>query len=139
MQDLIDTLRQHKYTPVVVSSDKADFKNCLNLSGKLSIREFFSVVKACDYVLTVDTGTLHIAGAFEKKTLALFGPIAGDWRCSTYRNCIFIQAECKCSPCADTQWVRKQDMYCNVNKHGCLDTIGIDLILQELKHLQRRK
>lgn len=132
--DLINIL-SNKYNVVLVSSKTKKSTLVNNLTGKLSLRELFSIIYLSDIILTVDTGILHIAGAFNKKILGLFGPICGSWRCSTYSNSIYIQAKTPCSPCADGQWVRQCDKYCKLNNHGCLDTININEILQKLNFL----
>lgn len=136
-QIIIDSLRS-KYNVVYVASEKFNVKNCINLSGQLNLRQYFSVINACDIVFTVDTGTLHVAGGLNKKVVALFGPVDGDWRCSTYKNCVYIQSKVACSPCADGQWVRGNDKECVRKNVGCLEYIPNYEIINELDTLLKR-
>lgn len=59
------------------SSDK-DIKNDLiiNLSGKTDLDEIIDYMDLCDYVITNDTGPMHIAASLNKKLIVLLGPIA---------------------------------------------------------------
>lgn len=45
----------------------------LDLCGKTSIKEFFSVIKNSDLVISVDTSAMHVAAAFNKPIVAIFG------------------------------------------------------------------
>ena len=87
------------YTPVILSADNTQFKGAINLGGKTSIRQLFALIEALDYIVTVDTGTLHVAGAFGTPTIALIGPIDASWRCSTYKNCYPLKPNIPCYPC----------------------------------------
>lgn len=87
---LADRLSEDK-TKVVFSGAKKDieFNNkvmelmknkAVNLAGT-TIKEFFSLINIADLVISVDTSAMHIAAAFNKPVVALFG--AGDpkvWR-----------------------------------------------------------
>ena len=58
-----------------------------NLSGKLDVRELCSLIKCSDLIITLDSASLHIAGALDKKCVALMGPVKKELRCSYYPNC----------------------------------------------------
>ena len=45
----------------------------LNLCGKTNIKEFFSVIKNSDFIISVDTSAMHVAAAFKKPIIAIFG------------------------------------------------------------------
>lgn len=45
----------------------------VNLCGKLSLQESASVLKQAALVITHDTGMMHVAAAFQKKTLSIWG------------------------------------------------------------------
>ena len=49
-------------------------KNILNLSGKTTLQELMAYFLKLDFLLTNDSGPMHIASAFNIPTLALFGP-----------------------------------------------------------------
>jgi ADP-heptose:LPS heptosyltransferase len=77
-----------------------NYKNLYNFTGNFpDIEDLFSIINYSDYVITVDTGIMHIAGAFGKKTLSIFGPTNPMFLSSPYNNMISIYSNRKCSPC----------------------------------------
>lgn len=48
--------------------------NIVNIAGKTSLPELFSVIKQCDLFISNDTGPMHIAAAQRVRTIGLFGP-----------------------------------------------------------------
>ncbi|MEN3047037.1 MAG: glycosyltransferase family 9 protein [Candidatus Hydrothermales bacterium] len=49
-------------------------ENIVDLRGRTSLRELFYIVKNSDYVITVDSMVSHIASAYKKKGVVIFGP-----------------------------------------------------------------
>ncbi|GIV27111.1 MAG: glycosyl hydrolase [Bacteroidia bacterium] len=50
-----------------------DCPNTINLCGKLNLHESAYLVKHSEFVITSDTGLMHIAAAFKKKIYSLWG------------------------------------------------------------------
>jgi len=138
VQRLIVELNKLKFTPVLIGNNKEPYSSFigsyLDLRGKTNLRQLFAIVWKLDYLITVDTGVLHVAGAFDTKTIALFGPIPAEWRCSTYKNCYPIQAPVPCSPCWDTQRVEPKNRHCvKYQLEGfCLYKIFPEMIIKKL-------
>jgi len=65
----------------------------------LSLRKTIALVAACDVVLTPDTSILHMAAAFDKPCIALFGPIDAMARCRHYKRITPVTADMGCIPC----------------------------------------
>lgn len=63
------------------------------------VKEFISIVNHCDFIISPDTASLHIAGALGKPMVGLFGPIKSDLRISNFKNAIGMDANTICSPC----------------------------------------
>ena len=85
----------------------------------------------------MDTSVLHIAGAFDKKTIALFGPIRPEWRCSTYKNCIPVRPNVPCVNCDDRQSISPDKCLCNRIKDACMKSIRPESIMKlVLKHFK---
>jgi len=55
-----------------------------------SLRESMRIVSIMDCVVTVDTGLLHVAGALDKKIVALFGSFNPELRCGYFKDCHVI-------------------------------------------------
>ncbi|RLI54453.1 MAG: hypothetical protein DRP09_13090 [Candidatus Thorarchaeota archaeon] len=138
VNELCKVLVKKRFYPVVVGVTKQDVEVGLNLTGQLTLRQLFAIVYEADFVVTTDTSTLHIAGAFDKKTVALFGPIPAAWRVSTYKNVRAIQAPVSCSPCWDYQRVAKQNRRCTYKGIGyCMYKISPVTIVRQLLKFKR--
>ena len=139
-QKLIDELDKRGYTVFTTSLRKLPLENCINLSQKLSsVRELFALIYIMDFVITVDTSFLHIAGAFEKPTVALMSIMPAEWRCSTYRNCIALEPQIDCFYCLGGQRVEPKKRKCWDGKLRCFYTIPIEKILESLEKLENGK
>lgn len=77
--------------------------NVVNLIDQTSIEEMVALISLSDVVVTPDTGSLHIAAALKKKTVALFGNINPRTRCSYYPTVqsLYPVGEFSCTPCWD--------------------------------------
>lgn len=73
----------------------------INLVGKLSLNELIQVVDSGDITISCDTGTLHMARALGKDTIAMFGP-------STLKDTSYFES-------------LKNVFYCNCPDRGCHD------------------
>lgn len=99
------------YLPEIRNSDQL-----INLAGKVTLREFIAICSVCDMYFGIDTAPMHIAAAWGKPTIALFGPSSsrnwGPWDNNLsdqpYLNNrgiqksgknIVIQRDWKCIPC----------------------------------------
>ncbi|AGF72112.1 heptosyltransferase family protein [Corynebacterium halotolerans YIM 70093 = DSM 44683] len=48
------------------------------LAGELSLTEFFAVIAGADLVVSADTGAAHLASAFARPSVVIFGPAAPE-------------------------------------------------------------
>ena len=53
---------------------KHHYLDWINLSGKISLREFIALVDKCQAMICADSFALHLGAALNKKQVALFGP-----------------------------------------------------------------
>lgn len=131
--------RLKKFLFVVVGNKELDiepFDNVVNLSGKTSIRDLISLVYISDMVLTVDTGTLHIAGAFNKKTVALFGPIPPEWRTSYYQSVYVLESKARCKYCFENPHRSRNYYHCTTDNYAwCLRAITPSRIAKKIQEL----
>ena len=86
----------------------------VNLTGKTTIGQLSTLVKGCAYLVTNDTGTMHIAAAVGTPTIGLFFAHAHPFETGPYSpGHLIFQARISCAPCSygvecnDTVCVRK--------------------------------
>ncbi len=122
---------------IVLIGDSSDMSFCddlfnlseakaVNLCGKTSLRQFFSLLDKSDLVICNDGGVLHAATALDKKIVALFGPsdekVYGPYPPSGKR--IVISKDFPCRPC----YHRFRVPECSYDNR-CLRQIEVDEVL----------
>ncbi|MDR3706885.1 MAG: glycosyltransferase family 9 protein [Capsulimonadaceae bacterium] len=72
----------------------------VDLTGKTSVRELSGVIEACDVIVTVDTGAMHMAAAVGTPLVAIFGStdpvVVGPYGPTPAR---VLNKRLPCSPC----------------------------------------
>lgn len=96
----------------------------------LNIRGIAGVMVHCDLVLCPDSSILHLAGALDIPTVAMFGPTHPDARINHYKNAVEIwevrgMAPCPCwyehCPISETCWSRVTP---EIITNKCVEHIG---------------
>jgi ADP-heptose:LPS heptosyltransferase len=76
----------------------------LNLCGKLDLNQSASIVRQAYKVITHDTGLMHIAAAFKKKIISVWGNTIPEFGMTPYlpseKSRIFEVKNLKCRPCS---------------------------------------
>ncbi|PMP97963.1 MAG: hypothetical protein C0169_01355, partial [Thermodesulfobacterium geofontis] len=67
--------------------------------GKLSLKDLAILIKDSKAVVSVDTGPMHIASAFKRPTVAIFGPTSPERTGPWAGKFKVIRAPLPCSPC----------------------------------------
>ncbi len=99
----------------------------LNMAGRTSIRQVMAVLNAADLVISNDSGPMHVAAAFDRPVVALFGPslhLAAYPFCSRYR---VVRKPVECAPCLKRQ--------CPKGHHRCMDEISVEDVLAAVDDL----
>lgn len=78
--------------------DENTGKRVLNLAGRLTLVELFSMIDKANLVVTNDTGPMHISFALQRPTVALFGP-ASPAQFGRNKNVYAVYKNVYCSPC----------------------------------------
>ncbi len=113
------------------------YEGTLDLRGTTTIREMFSIVYNCDAVITIDTSTLHVAGAFQKPCILLPNTIRGEWR--SYPETVIVAPKVPCYPCND-RIAKIKNTKCGLDLHGfCLGTIASQRVTKELRKILEKK
>ncbi len=103
--------------------------NAVNLAGLTDIKQLFSLVKRANLVVSVDTGTMHVAAALNRPVVALFG--AGNpviWRPYS-DNALYVCKNEICTSCMKHEC--KKDM-------KCMRAIRVEDVLERVEELLKR-
>ena len=120
------------YVASVVELLSSDAKRrIINLAGKLTFTEFIASLDLYDFMLTNDSGPVHLAWAQQLDTISLwgvgrpsfYGPRTGD-HSTLYR-------QLPCSPCL-YMFTSQVGQWCN-HRADCMQAIGVDEVWQTVK------
>lgn len=102
-------------------------KKAYDFSGR-TIKDFFSIIKNADSVITGDTSASHIASALDKPVVTLFGASNPDvWHPYTKKGKSIYKRE-KCTNCNKNFCFRLGD-----RKQECMNSITVKDVLNEVK------
>jgi len=74
-------------------------KRVANLAGETSLRELAELTRRARFIVTVDSGPMHLAAAAGARVVSLFGPTA-PWRTGPYGpGHVVVRKALECSPC----------------------------------------
>ena len=71
----------------------------INLAGKTTLREAIYLISQCRLFISNDSGLMHIAGALNIPTIALFGSTNPVTTAPAGNKSIIVRQEVSCSPC----------------------------------------
>lgn len=114
---------------VWIEKNLTNSKRLLNLCGKLSINQSAAIIKKSEWVITHDTGMMHIACAYQKKMIVLWGNTCPEIGFAPYQNpnAINISLKLDCKPCSKLGLNQ-----CPKGHFRCMKNITPDLVMKEL-------
>jgi ADP-heptose:LPS heptosyltransferase len=72
-----------------------------DLTGKTDLKQLSGLLKGCDYLVTNDTGTMHLAAALNTKIIGLFFAHAHPFETAPFSSGhLIFQARISCAPCS---------------------------------------
>jgi len=81
---------------IVVKNSRS---NALSVAGKTTLRELIEIIRNARFVITNDSGPMHIAAALGVPVFAIFGP-TNPMRTGPYGSShVIIKKDLECSPC----------------------------------------
>jgi len=131
IQKLIDALI--KYGDVYIfNNELTEFENCIQVYG--NHKNWFAGIKNMDYMIVTDTAHLHIAAAFEKPTIALFGSTNPLRVCKHYLNFkTIIQKESKGKKVCNLLGCNTACQKTGKAKYACMNGISVADVLESFK------
>lgn len=109
-------------------------ENVVNLVGKINLEQSSSLVKMAKSVLTNDTGLMHIAAAFHKNIVSVWGNTVPELGMYPYLpnekdKCHIVECkEVKCRPCSKLGF---KD--CPKKHFRCMMEIDTDVVVENLR------
>lgn len=103
------SMRMPEFTPVIVGGkDERGISEVVlrgvenmvvDLTGKTSLRELGGVLKGAAFMLTNDSGPMHLAAALNTPVFAIFGPTSPERTGPFSRKAVVLTSRVECSPC----------------------------------------
>jgi heptosyltransferase-2 len=127
--------------PIVLLGGKDDFENgekiaeadCVkiyNACGKFSLNESADIIRNANLVISPDTGLMHIAAAFKKNTLSVWGNTVPSFGMFPYQteHEIFQVKKLWCRPCSKTGFTK-----CPLGHFKCMKKQSMDAIASSVE------
>jgi ADP-heptose:LPS heptosyltransferase len=106
---------------------KKDHPTIIDLTGKLSVNGSASVVRQATWVITSDTGLMHIATAFQKRIISVWGntiPEFGMFPYLSHPESMILEVEgLGCRPCSKLGYSR-----CPLGHFKCMNEIDYSFV-----------
>jgi heptosyltransferase-2 len=101
----------------------------INLAGKTSLREAIYLISQCRLFISNDSGLMHIAGALNIPTIALFGSTNPVTTAPPGNQSLIIRHEVPCSPCLKE--------ICPTD-FSCMKLISVEEVLTAVQNILRK-
>lgn len=149
---LADKLHNDGYNIILLEGINPDerLKNIQPKNNLVTANIDIEKIFACDVYIGNDTGSLHIASAFNKKVVGIYGPtdenIFGP--IGNKKNSVFINKRVSCSPCFNTKiaierndkkYWRGNEFICHTGTNECLKEIKVEEVYNAVNYLIHKK
>lgn len=98
--------------------------DCLDLTGKTSLREFLAWVAGARLVVANDSGSMHVAAAFGRPAVAIFGSTEPALTGPLHPAVRVVREHVSCSPC----FLRE----CPLD-FRCMKRVEVERVLEEIR------
>ncbi len=135
-------------TPIILLGGKEDFnktemvrtkstnKDIMNACGSYNINQSASIIEQAAKVITGDTGLMHIAAAFKKEIISLWGNTVPEFGMYPYfpkgdenKSTIMEVKGLSCRPCSKLGYDK-----CPIQHFNCMNQIDIDTIINTINN-----
>jgi lipopolysaccharide heptosyltransferase II len=95
-----------------------------NLCGQTELQNAIDLIATADYVISNDSGLMHIAAALHKPLVAIYGPTSPDFTPPLADNAHIVQLDVDCGPCFQRT--------CPENHHRCMQDIKSQRVIDQI-------
>jgi len=118
--------------PVVLLGSSSDRKASeqipgKNLVGRTTLEEAVDLIAGAEYVVTNDSGLMHVAAALGTPQVALFGSSSPERTPPLAANARVVWLKPECSPCFQRE--------CPLGHFRCMRELSVERVLQEIEFL----
>lgn len=132
--------------PIILLGGKEDYSNAVQISsvdpvkvynacGKYNLNESADLVRRSKLIISHDTGLMHIASAFKKHVISVWGNTVPSFGMYPYQTSheIFEVKKLWCRPCSKIGYDK-----CPLGHFKCMEKISIDGIVNHVNILLRK-
>ncbi len=130
-------IKKANYIETIIKATEGK-ENLVNLVGKCSLLESAAIVKNAKVVLTGDTGLMHIAAAFHKPIISIWGNTVPEFGMTPYYpkgmdlNTIMEVKDLPCRPCSKIGF---ED--CPKGHFKCIEQLEVATVIKQIKELTK--
>ena len=121
-------LSQKLRVPVVVlgsAKDRQPGIGGMDLTGKTTLDEAIVLIARADFVVSNDSGLMHVAAALGRPQVALFGSSSPEHTPPQSSAARVLWLRIECSPCYQRE--------CPLGHFRCMKEMGVEMVLDQLK------
>lgn len=108
-------------------------KNATSLAGKVDLNTMANIIKKTGFLISIDTGTMHLGAAVGATVISLHGPTSELRWGGCGKNVHVISSNAPCSPCVSLGFESKCKM------PVCMEAISTDSVYKCFSERTRKK